>query len=124
MHGAGNIREGGRIAATCVLLLFIPACSATMVKSPGNRASALAYAPMNEPSLSGLVKYLNEGADTIVAQRRDDAYRQMFTACNGAYKIDAEGPQAEGATVVPLATGGMAFLQSQYSYIQFSCVSQ
>lgn len=97
-------------------------CSATMVNSPGMARSLSPYAPVNEASRGGVVKYLNQGASSVVRQRRDDAYRQMYTACGGSYRINAEGPNAEGGVVIPIQGGGAMWTQSQYWYIQFSCV--
>ena len=73
-------------------------CSASMVKSAGESGSA--YAPVNERSQAGLVKYLNDGASFIVNRRRESAYKQMFESCRGPYRIVAEGQQAEGNTVI------------------------
>jgi hypothetical protein len=94
--------------------------SADMV-SPPNSASP--YAPLNEGARSGVIKYLNAGADIVREQRREDAYKQMHQACNGRYRIDAEGPNPEGGTVIN--SGASAFIvPSNYWYIQFSCVVQ
>ncbi|WP_414928236.1 hypothetical protein [Pseudomonas sp. IT-P74] len=92
--------------------------SAEMVSSPN---SGSAYAPVNESSRSGIVKYLNDGADIVRKQRREDAYKQMHAACGGRYNIDAEGSNAEGGAVINSGTGSF-WAQSNYWYIQFSCV--
>jgi len=91
--------------------------SADMVSSP---YSGSAYAPSNEGSRAGVVKYLNDGAAFVRKQRRDDAYKQMFAACNGHYRIDAEGSSPEGGASI--ASGSSTYwMQSNYWYIQFSC---
>lgn len=91
--------------------------SADMVSSPN---SGSAYAPSNEGSRAGVVKYLNDGAGFVRKQRREDAYKQMFIACNGRYKIDAERASPEGGESV--ANGNSTYwMQSNYWYIQFSC---
>lgn len=93
--------------------------SADMV-SPPNSGSA--YAPVNEGARSGVIKYLNDGADFVRKQRREDAYKQMHQACNGHYRIDAEGANPEGGGVIN--SGPTAFfVQSNYWYIQFSCIT-
>ena len=98
----------------------LAACTAQMVSSPG-AASSSPYAPVNEASRGGIVKYLNDGAEFVKKQRREDAYKQMHSACRGKYRIDAEGPRAEGGAV--MAAGTSAFWsESQYWYIQFSCI--
>lgn len=92
--------------------------SAQMVSAPN---SGSAYAPVNESSRVGIVKYLNDGADFVRKQRREDAYKQMHEACRGPYRIDAEGSNAEGGVV--MNSGSASFwAQSNYWYIQFSCI--
>lgn len=103
-----------------IVTIALSACSADMVSSPG-AASSSPYAPINEASRFGVIKYLNQGADAVIRQRREDAYRQMYSACSGKYRIDAEGPNAEGGAVVQSRSGAF-WAQSQYWYIQFSCV--
>lgn len=97
----------------------LSACmSADMVSAPN---SGSVYAPVNESSRSGIVKYLNDGADFVRKQRREDAYKQMHDACGGRYKIDAEGSSTEGGSVINSGTATF-WSQSHYWYIQFSCV--
>lgn len=45
------------------------------------------YAPIND---SGLIKYSLSGDQYAVEQRREDAYRQMWTRCNGRYRVLSE----------------------------------
>ena len=59
------------------------------------------YAPVNEASLPGIIRYLNEGARPVKEARRNDAYRHMHEACGGKYKILREGPRSEGGVIVP-----------------------
>ncbi|WP_434676243.1 hypothetical protein [Pseudomonas sp. D3-10] len=91
--------------------------SADMVSSPSTSSG---YAPINEGSRSGVVKYLNDGAPYVRKQRRQDAYKQMHEACKGNYRIDAEGANAEGGSVINIGTSSF-WAQSNYWYIQFSC---
>lgn len=112
------------MSRTSVLLLFLctlllTGCTATMVVKPGMSTHSK-YAPVNESSRGGIVKYLNQGAASVVAKRRENAYRQMYEACGGAYRIVAEGPKAEGGVVVP-AGNMLMFASQQYIYIQFEC---
>lgn len=103
-----------------ILLVAMTSCAtATMVSNPGG-ASNSPYAPTNEASRGGVVKYLNQGADFVIKGRRDDSYKQMFDACHGKYKIDAEGQKAEGG-VVQAVPGMLMTSDFQYWYIQFSC---
>jgi len=107
------------LLAAAITVAGLTGCtSAEMVSSPN---SGSAYAPVNEGSRGGVVKYLNDGADFVRKQRRDDAYKQMHDACNGAYRIDTEGSNAEGGAVITSGSGAF-WAQSHYWYIQFSCV--
>ena len=91
-----------------------------MVNNPGSSISS-PYAPTNEASRGGVVKYLNQGADFVIKGGREDAYKQMYTACNGKYKIDAEGQKAEGGVVQAIGNTTLLGSDFQYWYIQFSC---
>lgn len=108
------------------ILIFIPificiACTAQMVSPPGGLNNS-PFAPINEASRPGVIKYLNAGAQSVRESRREDAYRQMHQACNGKYQIDAEGPHEEGGVVISVSPTSNVFANSQYWYIQFSCV--
>lgn len=46
----------------------------------------------------------------------------MYTSCNGKYRIDAEGQQAEGGVVQAVSPDLVMHSSFQYWYIQFSCV--
>ena len=73
-----------RISALLGILgvsLMIAGCSASMVSGPGSGGTGSPYAPVNEMRRPGLIKYLNQGAGSVVAERREDAYRQMHAAC-------------------------------------------
>lgn len=107
------------ICFSLVVVIAITACSAQMVSLPGATSSS-PYAPVNEESRLGMVKYLNTGADNVIQQRREDAYKQMYAACNGKYRIDAEGPRTEGGVVMPVGKS-IIYDETQYWYIQFSC---
>jgi hypothetical protein len=110
-----------------VLALGTAACTATMVTRPGGAGPRSQYAPVNEavPTV-GLVKYNNHGADSMVKSRRQDAYRQMHTACAGSYRIDGEGPREVNGLVSPqpVGTPPTPSAGTSYWYIQFSCVSK
>mgnify|MGYP007114311341 CR=1 FL=1 len=103
-------------AAAAVVLL---GCGATMVNSPG-ASHGSRYAPVNEAQRGGVIKYLNQGADSVIESRREDAYRQMYSACAGKYRIVGEGPRSEGGVVTP-ALGSLWASSYQYWYIQFNC---
>ena len=104
-----------------VLALLLNGCaSATMISAPGSPAGG-AYAPVNEAARPGLVRYLNQGMESVRLQRRQDAYRKMHAACGGQYRIDAEGPRTDGGFAVPMYGGGTMWQETEYWYIQFSC---
>lgn len=108
------------LAALPAFLFLVAGCAVQMVSLPGSSAPSQ-YGPVNESSRPGLVKYLNKGVEDVRPQRREDAYRQMHSACSGKYRIDGECPRAEGGVVAPVGSAAL-FLESQYWYIQFSCV--
>jgi hypothetical protein len=91
-------------------VLTTVACSAQMVRPAGESSSK--YAPVNERSQPGLVKYLNDGASFVVKRRRENAYKQMYESCQGPYRIVAEGQHAEGGVVI---TSGSATAQANGS---------
>lgn len=107
-----------RLVVPLITVGLLTGCtSATMVSSP---TSGSAYAPVNEGARSGLVKYLNEGADFVRNQRREDAYKQMYAACSGRYRIEAEGSNPEGGAFITSGQGAY-WAQASYWYIQFAC---
>jgi hypothetical protein len=104
--------------------LALSACTATMVNMPGGSKQRSAYAPVNESNpTAGLIKYMAQGTTSAVKARRQDAYRQMHTACSGAYRIDGEGPKQENGLAVPGPESAIG-PQNPYWFIQFSCVDK
>jgi hypothetical protein len=104
-----------------MLALLVAGCSATMVNPPGG-ATGSPYAPVNEGQRPGVVSFLNQGLPDLVQARREDAYKQMFTACGGAYRIDREGAVASGGSAIPLGGGVTTWRENHYWSIQFSCM--
>lgn len=102
-------------------LVVLSGCAAHMVVRPGSK-SASQYAPVNESTRPGIMKYSNQGARPVREARRRNAYKQMHDACNGDYKILSEGPRSEGGVIVPVGYGAITD-DSQYLYIQFECVT-
>ncbi len=100
---------------------FLTGCVATMVNAPGDSGSP--HAPVNEQSRGGTLKYLNQGADFVIKDRRADAYKQMYQSCKGKYRIDSEGPKAEGGYATKISDSAVAWGETSYWYIQFSCVN-
>lgn len=110
------------IIALLAGMIFLTGCAAQMVVNPGAQSNS-PYAPVNEASLPGIIRYLNEGARPVKESRRNDAYRQMHEACGGKYRILREGPRSEGGVIVPTGNSAL-YAESQYIYIEFECVTQ
>jgi hypothetical protein len=102
------------------LLFILASCaSATMVQSPKNKP---AYAPSGYIQ-KGMVKYLNQGASSVVNSRREDAFEKMSKECGGDYKITHEGPSNDGY-FTSAAAGGLMTTSSEYMFIEFTCDSK
>ena len=84
-----------------ITVFVILGCTSSMVIKPGSQVQSQ-YAPVNESTRRGIVKYLNQGASFVIEQRRKHAYRRMYTECGGKYRIVAEGPRLEGGVIVPV----------------------
>ncbi|MGE4131886.1 MAG: hypothetical protein AB7F86_09620 [Bdellovibrionales bacterium] len=110
-----------RFFVMTMILSSISCATSTMVNSPNQSPSK--FAPVNEATRAGTVKYLNQGASFVVKARREHAYEQMFKSCNGKYKIVSEGPRAEGGIAMPMGSGTY-YDQTEYWYISFECVIQ
>lgn len=86
------------------------------------------YAPVNEASRGGVVKYLSDGASFVVKKRRESAYKQMFTSCGGPYRIVREADRPEGVTTITQRMGApdqstavSTSTTAHYWYIQYAC---
>lgn len=89
-----------------------------MISAPG--ASGSAFAPVNEASLPGVVRYSAKGIKPIVNARREAAYKKMFETCNGKYRIVGESSDSNGGVIVPV--GNMAaYSENKHIYIHFEC---
>ena len=101
-------------------LLFLPifiaisCATAKMVKHPNQDLSSQ-YGPSNELSYD-VVKYLNQGADFMIKDRRKNALKQMFEACGGDYIIKEENANFSGRYSTFTSLGN-----SEYIYIRFEC---
>lgn len=105
------------IALLCSSTLLIAGCSADMLVSPTDK-----YGPTSGDKI-GRIKYLAEGASSVIESRRKDALKKMYDACNGRYKILDETSKDK---VIGLseysAFKGSAFIgSSEYVYIKFQC---
>jgi hypothetical protein len=66
----------------------------------------------------GMVRYSNEGSDSDINRRREDAYKKMFDACDGKYKITSEHVSAEVAMI------GRVPYNYKYVYIDYDCIGK
>jgi hypothetical protein len=91
------------------LFLFLVSCGSVMVTEP----TTSQYAPKNYKG-KGMIKYLNNGADSIIKERREDAFKNMYEKCNGKYSILNESDVPPDGHEV----GGF-----NYWYLTFQCES-
>jgi hypothetical protein len=103
--------------------------SANMVKHPYEVPKSSQYAPKNQQTQAngrGVVNYLNEGASIVREGRKEDAYKQMFKACDGEYIILGESNSETSPTYVSNSNGlggiTTSSFSSTYVYIHFECV--
>lgn len=96
--------------------LFLVGCAAQMVTQP----TTSKYAPEGYEA-KGMIKYLNQGADSIIAKRREDAFKQMHNACGGAYEITKEGESSDGTSFYRDLAGGVSSYSSKYWLMEFKC---
>ena len=76
---------------TLATALALTGCvtSATLVKHPDQALTNSKYAPESERQSDGIgvVKIMTSGADFVVEERKEDAYKTMYETCNGKYEI-------------------------------------
>ncbi|WP_199611550.1 hypothetical protein [Flocculibacter collagenilyticus] len=115
------------ISITYVALLA-GCTSADVLRHPGEVAKTSKYAPQNERKTEnniGVMRYLNEGASFVREARREDAYKKMFTMCEGKYDIIAE-TDSETTPITYTSETNTGFVSqtvsSSYRYIHFKCV--
>ena len=111
-----------------------PSCaqSAQMINAPGG-GGASAYGPVKRTSEEiGRIRYSADGSSDVVQQRKEDAYRQMYIACNKEYEIIREELVAAGGaasvidTPIPYVGGSVAtaVAQPMSSWsIEFRCLA-
>lgn len=97
-----------------IVLFLITACatpSVDVIKPTRPEHAPKDYKP------KGVVKYYHEGYESIVASRKEDAFKRMSDNCKGKYKVLEEGSKEEGGIV----TYGV-FIPSQAWYISYECL--
>lgn len=104
------------------MLLALNACGSAMVSTRGFSNSP--NAPTNEASMKGgKVKYLAQGADSVIRSRRENAYQKMHDTCHGPYKIVSESILNDSGAAVGLpGTPNMAvYGGDNWVHIDFAC---
>lgn len=103
------------------IALLFNGCSAKIEHMPGSIEKSK-YAPVNEAEQYGVISYRNQGIASVRKARREDAYKKMYTACNGKYKIIDESSKDAGAVFVANGYGGGTMVNQSDIYIKFICV--
>jgi len=110
-------------ALVVVCLLVLSGCGATLLASAGGSDP---YGPVNK-NRTGIVRYLNQGAASLIDSRRKSAYKLMYEDCSGTYEIVGEGPRSSGPQAFLVASGGNVnayYGSTERWYIYFRCVQQ
>ncbi len=111
-------RKGISLIAVSIALLS--GCSATHVMGPSAGVDSK-YSPVNERERTGVVRYLNKGADFVIKSRRNDAYKKMYESCNGKYKIVNESVKDGDLPVYSISN--IIFLdRGKYVFIEYRCI--
>lgn len=86
-------KRSSSLGPVALLVAVLFACtSAQMVE----RRAPSPYGPQNAQE-GGRVRYLVAGMESVVSSRREDAYRQMYDECRGAYVIAREWDENDGS---------------------------
>lgn len=83
-----------RFTFLVVVAMLLTGCGANMIRVPGETSQ---YAPLNDNPNRGVISYRANGPKWAVKARLEDAYKQMYEACNGKYIIINEDSQIAGA---------------------------
>jgi hypothetical protein len=100
------------------LFVLTSCATSTMVQSPHHKSK---YAPKNYAQ-TGTMKYLAQGADSIIEARREDAFKAMWTQCGGEYEITREYRDKDNISTQANAFGGHNVNHSNYVYMDFKCL--
>lgn len=114
----GSLQKFIDVMVKMLPLIILISCGSMNVSLPTKSE----YAPKGY-NAKGTIKYLNQGADFVIAQRKEDAFKQMSKNCNANYKINYEGPRQEGGMITS-GFGGFVYNDSQYWYIDYECLNQ
>jgi len=102
-----------------LILVFILSSCASHTRVVTNEKSE--YGPVNHQD-SGVVKYLNQGADFIIKKRRKSAFKDIHKICNSKWELVNEYQESTGgATHCPNLFNCYSY-SSSYNYIKYKCV--
>lgn len=99
-----------------ITMLLVCSCAAQMVSRP----TVSQYAPAGHRP-TGEIRYLNDGSSDIITRRRDDAYKQMYEACNGRYEIVNEARTQDGQAYYAVM-GSIQQWGQNYIVMRFQCL--
>lgn len=109
------------ILSSVLFTIIFSGCTARMEHMPGSIEKS-EYAPVNSEKQYGLISYKNAGVSSVREARREDAYKQMYEACHGKYKIIDESDKNSGAVFISNGNGGGFMANTSNIYIKFICV--
>jgi hypothetical protein len=99
-----------------ILSLLVCSCAASHVTRPRKPKNAPeGYKPV------GVVKYLNQGYDSVIEDRREDAFAKMSEECGGKYKIISESEKPGDSTAF-VSNGSFDSFTEKYWYIRYECI--
>ena len=103
------------------LAMGLAGCNTTqLLMAPGGSQSA--YAPVNEATRPGLIRYVWSDDQDTERARRLDAYERMWHACDGKYRILDEEARTEPTGVLSTPNGNGHVATITHWYIEFECV--
>jgi hypothetical protein len=106
-----------KILINLFIYLLLSSCATS---SHVTRPTIPQYAPKDYKA-KGVVKYLNNGADFVIEKRREDAFKQMYDACGGNYKITSESDREESKTISQGLGNTWNVGGYNYWYISYEC---
>ena len=106
-----------RLLPLLLALFFVSCATSSHVMKPIKSE----YAPLNYQA-RGVVKYLNQGADFVIEDRRKHAFKTMYEICGGQYKIVSESAQTQSAGAMQVTNTFWSSLNSNYWYIGYECL--
>lgn len=107
------------------VMALIGCTTSQSVRRPGRSASP--YAPLNEKTATGVVRYATHYTAELTQKNHEDAYRQMYEACGGPYVIVREwGETQHNPYTVAQPLGGSAIVSGgdipvEYTNIEYRC---